>query len=215
MKNFLYEKQTLNINNDLPTTTTEQRGALHPQITEIPINGPERQKHGSTKPKPWPARSPNPKIKQRLTKRIFASGTPRKDVLNTHEGIRSLSIASINPDNFILEKAQTEITEMLLRNKIHIEAIQETHIPRDLNYKLNGYRIITTAEIQGNKEHDHPNRGLSTAGVAILVHGELEHHIVNIKRADARIMKITLHIKQSHTPLTILFTYAPHGGKTK
>ena len=74
---------------------------------------------------------------------------------------------------------------MLLRNKIHIAAIQETHIPRDLDYKLNGYRIITTAAMQENKEHDRPNWGLSTAGVAILVHEELEHHIVNIKRIDA------------------------------
>jgi len=104
---------------------------------------------------------------------------------------------------------------MLLRNNIRIASIQETHIPRDLNYKLNGYRIITTAAMQENKEHYRPNRGLSDAGVAIHVHEELEHHIVNIKRIDARIMQLALHSKQSHTPLTILCTYAPHGGKTK
>ena len=128
------------------------------------------------------------------------------------EGNRSISIVSINPDNFILQKTQLGITEMLLKNKIHIAAIQETHIPRDLNYKINGYRIITTAATQENKEHDHPNRGLPTAGVAILVHEELEHHIVNLKRINERIMQLTLHSKHSHTPLTILCTYAPHGG---
>ena len=73
-ENFLYEKQTLNSNNDLPTTTPGRTGALHPQITEIPINGPERQKQGSTKPKPWPARSPNLKIIQRRKKEYLQQG---------------------------------------------------------------------------------------------------------------------------------------------
>ena len=51
--------------------------------------------------------------------------------------------------------------------------------------------------------------------MAILVHEELEHHIVNIQRINARIIQVTLHSKNSHTPLTILCTYAPHSGKTK
>ena len=44
---------------------------------------------------------------------------------------------------------------MLLRKKIYIAAIQATHIPKDLNYKLNGYRIITSAAIQ---ETDHKEK---------------------------------------------------------
>ena len=119
------------------------------------------------------------------------------------EGNRSLSIASINPDNFAHEITQTEITEMLLRKKIHIAAIQETHIPRDLNYKLNGYRIITSAAIREtnlSEKHENTNRGLPNAGVAILIHEELEHHVVNIQRIDGRIIKVTLHSKKLTYP---------------
>ena len=34
---------------------------------------------------------------------------------------------------------------MLLNNNIHIDAILETHIPHDLSYTHNGYRIVTSS----------------------------------------------------------------------
>ena len=51
--------------------------------------------------------------------------------------------------------------------------------------------------------------------MAILIHETLEQHIVHVHRINHRIMKITLHSERSHTPLTIINTYAPHQGKTK
>ena len=131
------------------------------------------------------------------------------------EGKRPLSIESINPDNFILESTQREITGMLQHNKIHIAAIQETHIPGDYNYKLNGYHIITSAAIHEQCAKRNQQIGIPTGGVAILIHEELEHDIVLIKRIDARIIQITLHSQNSHTPLTILCTYAQRSGKSK
>ena len=43
------------------------------------------------------------KLNKDSQKRIFAEGKPRTDVINMKEGNRSLSISSVNPDNFILE----------------------------------------------------------------------------------------------------------------
>jgi len=82
---------------------------------------------------------------------------------------------------------------MLKKRKIHIASIQETHIAHNQNYKLNGYRIITSkAEKQGTL-------GIPTGGVAIMVHEDLEQHITHIHRLSHRIMKITLHSEDAHT----------------
>jgi len=56
---------------------------------------------------------------------------------------------------------------------------------------------------------------MRSAGVAILIHGELEHQITNIQQINGRIMQVTLHSPKSRTPLTILCTYAPQSGKKK
>ena len=40
-------------------------------------------------------------------------------------------------------------------------------------------------------------------------------HISMIQRIDHRILKVTLGHPETHTPLTILATYAPHQGYTK
>lgn len=100
---------------------------------------------------------------------------------------------------------------MIQRQKIHIAAIQETHIPHGRNHKINGYRIITTeANIKpGNQQ------GIEEGGVAILIHGDMEQHILHIHRVNHRIAKLTLRSEEPHTPVTILNTYAPRQGKTK
>jgi len=64
---------------------------------------------------------------------------------------------------------------MIHYNKIHIAAIQETHIPNRYNYKFNGYRIITSGPRRGNTYVNPKNRGMFTTGVAIQIHDELEH----------------------------------------
>ena len=98
---------------------------------------------------------------------------------------------------------------MLHYNKIHIAAIQETHIPKDYNYKYNGYRIITSAS--KNTTGNNTN-GMTRGGVAIMIHQEMEQYISNINRIDHRIMTVTLQDTPKDIPITIVVTYAPHTG---
>ena len=100
----------------------------------------------------------------------------------------------------------------LQKQHIHIASIQETHIPHDLSYTRNGYRVITTAERKTNSKNI--NTGMYQGGVAILVHEELQHHIKQIERIDHRILKIIPTNKNATMPITILATYAPHAGYT-
>ena len=61
------------------------------------------------------------------------------------DGLRTLNIASLNPDSTKEATTQQEIVNELTKNKIHIATIQETHIAKDLNYIMGNYRIITSA----------------------------------------------------------------------
>ena len=60
-------------------------------------------------------------------------------------GLRTLNIASLNPDSMRETTIRQEIINELTKNKIHIAMIQETHIVRDINYKMDNYRITTSA----------------------------------------------------------------------
>jgi len=132
------------------------------------------------------------------------------------KGLNAISIASLHPDHFATDEVQQDITQQLIKKKIHIAIIQETHIPRNLSYeKKNGYRIITSAAIKNPKttpEHDIPGKHI--AGVAIAIQTEMAPHISTISRINHRILKITLDHPKTHTPITILATYAPHSGHT-
>ena len=77
---------------------------------------------------------------------------------------------------------------------------------------INGYRLITSAS---KKEPNRTQAGMSTGGVAILIHENLEQHILHIHRISHRVLKITMHSKETQTPVTIITTYAPHKGKSK
>jgi len=106
-----------------------------------------------------------------------------------------------------------DITQQLLKRKIHIATIQETHIPYNSSQKINEYRIINSAAIPNPKktpEHDIPGKYI--AGVAIAIHQEMERQISSIGRIDHRILKIALDHQKTQTPVTILKTYAPHSG---
>ena len=102
---------------------------------------------------------------------------------------------------------------MITRDKIHIAAIQETHVPHGQDYTYNGYRIITSAAQKENTINNHLKPGMHIGGVAILVQEELSQHIVAINRIDNRIKHITLQSPNSHTPITIINSYAPHKGR--
>ena len=58
-------------------------------------------------------------------------------------GLRAMNIASLNPDSTAEAQMQRDIIKDITRNKIHIAAIQETHITQDRDYLLDNYRIIT------------------------------------------------------------------------
>jgi len=109
-------------------------------------------------------------------------------------GNRTIIVVSLNPDNFTSQETKIAAVQMIRKQKIHIEAIQETHIPHDHNYKFNGYRIITTNAIPNSGN----NQGIAEGGVSILIHEELEQHITHIQRVNQGIVKITLHSAQSH-----------------
>ena len=67
------------------------------------------------------------------------------------EGLRTLNIASLNPDTMKETEMQQGIINELTKNKIHIAMIQETRISKDMNYMVGNYRIITSAS-EKNKE---------------------------------------------------------------
>ena len=66
-------------------------------------------------------------------------------------GIRTMNMSSINPDSVKEEQTQRDIIKNLTRRKIHIAAIQETHIAHDRDYIMGNYRVVTAA---GNKRED-------------------------------------------------------------
>ena len=137
---------------------------------------------------------------------------PKTGVLSMTPGNRTLSIITINPDHMTTKEARDTITEQMLRNNIHIAGVQETHIQYNQDYATNGYRTITTA---ATKISTGAQTGLPIGGVAIIVHEQIAKHIIHINRISHRIMTITLHSIDTHTPVTIISPYAPHKGIPK
>ena len=64
-------------------------------------------------------------------------------MINMKNGLRTMNIASLNPDSKKEAQMRRDIIKNITRNKIHIAAIQETHITQDRDYLLDNYRIIT------------------------------------------------------------------------
>ena len=90
------------------------------------------------------------------------------------------------------------------RNKIHLTAIQETHITRDCNYVVGNYRVITSAEDK-NKE-----TGIATWGTAIImIRGSLQKNITQITRQSSRALRVTSDHAKSKMQIHIISTYAP------
>ena len=57
-----------------------------------------------------------------------------KTLIRMENGLRTLNIASLNPDSMKEKATHQEIIKGLARNKIHLSTIQETHITKDLSY---------------------------------------------------------------------------------
>jgi len=59
----------------------------------------------------------------------------RETVIAARKGLYNPSIVSLNPDPITTHQTQQDIAQNLVRNKIHIDLAQETHIPQDRNYE--------------------------------------------------------------------------------
>ena len=94
---------------------------------------------------------------------------------------------------------------MLIRQKIHLAEIQETHYPENANYILNGYRIGASASRTPTEQ---PKIGMAKGGVAISVRAELMQYISKIQRIDHRITILTLLDTTNDVQVTIIATYA-------
>ena len=121
-------------------------------------------------------------------------------------GLRTLNIASLNPDSFKEHTTQQDIINELTKKKIHIATLQETNVTKDLNYQKDNYRIITSAA--GKNEETKT----VTGGVAIMIHESIQQNIIQIKRQSSRAMRVTLDQDKAAMPIHIISTYAPHSG---
>ena len=124
-------------------------------------------------------------------------------------GLRALNIASLNPDSMKERETQHGIVKRLTRNRIHLAAIQETHITRDCSYMLDNYRI-TTSSAGKRKE-----TGIVTGGTAIAINESLHQNITQIRRQSIRALRVTLDHAKSKMPIHIISTCAPQNVHTE
>ena len=68
------------------------------------------------------------------TKKQLEYAAEWKTMISMENGLRTLNIASLNPDSMRETATQQEIVNGLTKNKIHIAEIQETHITQDKSY---------------------------------------------------------------------------------
>ena len=133
--------------------------------------------------------------------------TPRDHVIKNEPGFKTLNIASLNPDDMTTHQSRNDITIQLRRKKIHIAIIQETHIAQNATININDYVIHASAALKNTMDN-----GKAIGGVAIAIEKELNKHLHHLNQIDHRTMTVTLHSDHSHTPLTIVNSYAPHSG---
>ena len=152
------------------------------------------------------------RTKKKARTSIFSAWRKRTTELSNIPGYWALSIFTLNRGNFIQNERKGDITHEPHRGRIHIAAIQETHIPNDQPYVENGYRVITTAARKTNSANN--IKGMCQGGVAILVFGDMQRHIKEIARIGRRILKIIFSAKNAVAPIAVLAAYAPHNGYT-
>ena len=132
--------------------------------------------------------------------------TWRKTLIRMENGLGALDIASLDPCSMREKEIQREIEKGLTENKIHIEAIQETHITQDRSYMMGNYRIVTASS---NKSAE---TGIVTGGTAIAIRESLRRHITQIIRQSSRSPRVALGHVRSKMHIRIITTYAPHNG---
>ena len=126
-------------------------------------------------------------------------------MISMGNGLRTLNIASLNPDPMRETATQQEIVKGMTKNKIHIASVQETHMTQDDSYMLDNYRI--TASSDKSEE-----TGVVAWGTAIVIHESLHHHITQITRQRIRSLRVSLDHAKSKMPIRVISTYSPRNG---
>ena len=130
----------------------------------------------------------------------------RKAMFKMGNWHRTMDIASLNPDSMKEEQMQSDIIKNLARSKIHISAIQETHIIHDRDHLIDNYRIV---EESATKREE---TGVVQGGTSIMIHGRTQQYITTITRKRRRVLKVTICHQKSNAPIQRITTYAPHNG---
>ena len=124
-------------------------------------------------------------------------------MISMENGLRTLNIARLNPDSMRESTTQKEIVKGQIKNRIHIAAIQETHITQDRRYIMEKYRIITAA---ADKRE---TTGIVRGGTSIMIHESNQRHIARITRQSSRVLRVTMDHAESKMPIRIISTFAP------
>ena len=112
-----------------PKTTTEKLTAT--ETTQLAATNHKKQKtiKNGTKQRRNYDRKEESKSNPEL--RNTVETYQEKTTLQGRTELETLTILSLNPDNFIGSEKQDDIIRELQRNRIHIAAIRETQIPND------------------------------------------------------------------------------------
>ena len=102
------------------------------------------QENGKRNNKTTNHRKKGKRNKKRQQKQLEYA-TERKTLISVENGLRTLNIASLNPDSMKETEMHHGIVKGLTKNKIQLSAIQETRITRDSSYMMDNYRIITAS----------------------------------------------------------------------
>ena len=124
----------------------------------------------------------------------------RTSMIGMKNGLRTMDIASLNPDSAKEEQTQRDIIKNLTRNKIHIAEIQEPHIIQERDYILYNYRIVTAASTKSGKT------GAAQGGPEIMIHESIQQYITQVTRQSRRVLRVTLDRYKSKMPIQIIET---------
>ena len=149
-----------------------------------------------------------PNKKRRRKQKQLDYDPERRTLIENGNGIRTMNIASHNPDSTKEAPMQRDAIKNLTRNKIHLSVTPETHITQGRNRLLDNYRGIDAAAKKVKTD-------VIQGGTAIMIHGIAHQYITQATRHISRVLRVALGRKNSNMPIQILTTYAPHNGHTE
>ena len=123
--------------------------------------------------------------KQDMHQKQLEYAIERKTRISTENGLIALNIASLTPGLMGESTMQKEIVKGLAENRIHIAAIQETHITQDRIYLLGNYKIITAASEKNETS------GVVSGRTAIMIHESTQQHITRIRQSSP-LLRVTM-----------------------